>query len=507
MKLPRVSGILLHPTCLPGPHGSGDLGASAFHFVDWLVGARQSLWQILPLGGIGPGNSPYMSSSAFAGNILLIDLHELQQRGWLEAADLTPDAAFSDTSLNFAAVVPWRRARLEKAAQRFGQVASRQDQTDLARFQHDHADWLDDYSLFMALADAHDWHDWCDWPVPLARRDPAALQQARVQHAAAVAFWTFCQWCFFRQWLALKAYANQRGIKIVGDIPIFIAAQSAEVWARQALFELDAQGRALVVAGVPPDYFSATGQRWGNPLYRWAAHAQDNYAWWVQRIRRCFELVDWVRIDHFRGFVDYWEIPATEPTAMHGQWRLGPGAALFEAIQTSLGDLPIIAEDLGLITPEVVALRQQLNLPGMAILHFAFDGMTPFNHHNAYLPHNVQANTVIYTGTHDNNTTQGWWASLPAQERRNVQAYLGLDDANAPLHWPVHWHLIRAACASVADTAIHPLQDVLGLGADCRMNLPGVGLGYWQWRFTWAQVQPVHAERLAEFCQLYGRCA
>ena len=498
MKLPRVSGILLHPTSLPGPHGSGDLGAAACHFVDWLVSAGQKLWQILPLGGIGPGNSPYMSSSAFAGNLLLIDLVELHQRGWLDAADLVPDAAFSDGRLDFGAVVPWRMARLEKAARQFGLSASAREQADLAAFAASQSDWLADYTLFMTLADANDWREWCDWPPPLAQRDPEALQAAREEHAPRVAFWTFCQWCFFRQWQKLKTYANERGIRIVGDAPIFIAYQSAEAWARQALFELDGQGRALVVAGVPPDYFSPSGQRWGNPLYRWRAHANEGYAWWVQRVRRTFDLVDIVRIDHFRGFADYWEIPASEPTAIQGRWLDGPGAGLFEAIRSELGDLPIIAEDLGLLTPAVTDLRRQFDLPGMRILHFAFGG----GNDNTYLPHNYDANTVVYTGTHDNNTTQGWWLEASDAERQHVRNYCALKPEDEPA---VHWALIRTACASVADTAIHPMQDVLGLGGQCRMNLPGVAEGYWEWRFSWSQVKPEHAQRLAGLCKLYRR--
>ncbi len=498
MKLPRVSGILLHPTSLPGPHGSGDLGAAAYHFVDWLARAGQKLWQILPLGGIGPGNSPYMSSSAFAGNVLLIDLAELHQRGWLDTVDLEPDTPFSDKRLHFASVVPWRMARLEKAAQKFALKASGQELADLAAFAMAQSEWLADYTLFMTLADANHWRDWCDWPAPLALRDPAALKAAREQHVSQVAFWTFCQWCFFRQWHRLKVYANERGVRIVGDAPIFIAYQSAEVWARQALFDLDGQGRARVVAGVPPDYFSHTGQRWGNPLYRWQAHNDEGFAWWVQRVRRTLELVDIVRIDHFRGFADYWEIPADEPTAMQGCWRVGPGAALFDALRSALGDVAIIAEDLGLLTPAVTDLRRQFELPGMRILHFAFGG----GNDNTYLPHNYDANTVVYTGTHDNNTTQGWWQEASDVERERARDYFALKPENEPA---IHWVLIRAACASVADTAIYPMQDVLGLDGQSRMNLPGVGEGYWEWRFSWSQVMPEHAQQLARLCNLYRR--
>ncbi|GAB2895891.1 4-alpha-glucanotransferase [Uliginosibacterium flavum] len=494
MRFPRASGILLHPTSLPGPHGSGDLGIEARHFVDWLAASGQSLWQILPLGGIGPGNSPYMSSSAFAGNVLLIDLAELQAQGWLPEK-LAPDSAFSGSAINFAAVVPWRMTRLQEAAKNFFLTASSGTRQDYADFCAAQADWLDDYALFMALADHHGWQDWCDWPAPLACRDPAALAEARKAHAERINFWKFCQCAFFRQWHALKTYANSKGVQIIGDAPIFIAYQSAEVWARPDLFELDAAGKPQVVAGVPPDAFSAEGQRWGNPLYRWSAHAAEKYAWWITRIRRTFELVDIVRIDHFRGFVDYWEIPASEPNAIKGRWLPGPGAALFEAIGAALGPLKIIAEDLGILTPAVDALRQQFKLPGMRILHFAFGS----DNKNAYLPHNYSPDTVVYTGTHDNDTTRGWWAQIGDAERQHVRDYLAIDGHD------IHWSLIRAACASVADTAIHPLQDVLGLGAEARMNFPGKAEGYWQWRFEWPQIQPQHGALLSSFCRLYRR--
>jgi 4-alpha-glucanotransferase len=495
MRFPRASGVLLHPTSLPGPHGSGDLGAAAFHFVDWLVAAGQKLWQILPLGGIGPGNSPYMSTSAFAGNVLLIDLEELHRRGWLTPDEIAPPAGIEDQRLNFAAVVPFRMDRLARAAQRFAARATEGERAELQAFCEAHADWLPDHALFMTLAELHGWRDWSDWDAALAARQPRALAEARERHAQRVAFWTFCQWCFFRQWLALKSYANGKGIEIIGDAPIFIAHQSAEVWARPELFELDGRGKPTVVAGVPPDAFSETGQRWGNPLYRWAAHAQEGYAWWVQRIRRTFELVDIVRIDHFRGFAGYWEIPASEATAVKGRWLPGPGEALFKAIARQLGPLPIIAEDLGVITPDVVSLRKKFAFPGMRILQFAFGGGSG----NAYLPHNHDVDSVVYTGTHDNDTTQGWWASLGEGQRHRVRDYLGTSCHE------IHWDLIRAACASVADTAVHPMQDVLGLGAEHRMNWPGRGEGYWGWRFAWSQVRPEHAQRLSHLVQIYRR--
>jgi 4-alpha-glucanotransferase len=495
MRFPRASGVLLHPTSLPGPHGSGDFGPAAYHFVDWLVGAGQALWQILPLGGIGPGNSPYMSSSAFAGNVLLIDLGELHSRGWLTAADLASDAAFNEQQLDFAAVYPYRMSRLKLAAQAFDKSASPAERADFDAFCERQQNWLDDYALFMTLAHGFGWRDWSDWDAPLARREPAALAAAATEHAAELRFWKFCQWCFFRQWLNLKTYANQRGVQIIGDAPIFIAYQSAEVWARQDLFDLDARGKPTVVAGVPPDFFSATGQRWGNPLYRWRAHAKEHYAWWVERIRRTLELVDIVRIDHFRGFAGYWEIPATEPTAIKGRWLPGPGAPLFKAIAAALGPVPIIAEDLGVVTPDVVALRKKFAFPGMRILQFAFAGGSD----NNFLPHNFESDTVVYAGTHDNDTTLGWWDCATPEERQYAREYLATDATE------IHWDLIRAACASVADTAVHAMQDILGLRTEHRMNFPGKSEGYWEWRFSWDEVKPEHAQRLAKLCTLYGR--
>ena len=497
MRFPRAGGVLLHPTSLPGPHGSGDLGPAAYHFVDWLVTARQRLWQILPLGNIGAGHSPYMSPSAFAGNVLLIALAELQAQGWLAAGELDapPDAAAG--RIDFAAMLTWRMQRLRRAAAQFAARADTAQRADFEAFCTSHAGWLDDYALFMALAEAHPDLLWCDWDAALAQREPAALARARSAHADQIAFHRFCQWRFFDQWLRLRRHANERGVQIVGDAPIYVAYHSAEVWARPELFELDAARRPQVVAGVPPDYFSATGQRWGNPLYRWPAHADQGYAWWIERVRRTFELVDIVRIDHFRGFAHYWEIPANEPTAVHGRWRAGPGAALFKAIAKALGPLPIIAEDLGLLTPDVGALRKRFAFPGMRILHFAFaEGSR-----NPYLPHHHEPDSVVYTGTHDNDTTLGWWAEASEHERAHARAYLGTDASE------IHWDLIRAALASVADTAIVPLQDVLGLDGKHRMNRPGEAQGHWGWRFDWSQVRPEHASRLATLTRLYDRGA
>lgn len=472
----RRSGILLHPTSLPGPHGSGDLGAAAFHFVDWLAVGRQTLWQILPLGGIGPGNSPYMSPSAFAGNELLIDLVQLHEAGWLSAGEIEAPADFSDERVNFAAVPPFRMDRLRLSAQRFFAAGSTAARTEFSAFCAAEQDWLDDYALFMALDRTHGgWGTlWPDWPPALARRQPAALRAASAALATECDFWKFCQWCFRNQWSALKTYANSRGVEIIGDVPIFVAAHSADVWAHRELFDLDRKGYPRAVAGVPPDYFSATGQRWGNPLYRWPTHAEEDYRWWCARMRSTLNRCDIVRIDHFRAFEAYWEIPAKAEDAVAGRWLPGPGRAFFSAIGQALSGadgaspLRIIAEDLGIITPEVTALREAIGLPGMRILQFAFDGQAD----NLYLPHNFAANTVVYTGTHDNDTSVGWWSALSADERQYVCRYLGVSgDA-------IHWDLIRAASASVAAYSIIPMQDVLGLDARHRMNRPGQAQGY-----------------------------
>jgi 4-alpha-glucanotransferase len=496
MRFARASGVLLHPTSLPGPHGSGDCGAAAYHFVDWLVSAGQSLWQILPLTGIGAGNSPYASNSAFAGNPLLIDLHELRQHGWLHAAEVEPTPGLLEQRVDYAQVHPYRMQRLALASRRFFELPAGDERlADYARFCQRHAAWLDDYALFMALSEAHGFEPWSRWPTALARREAPALAAASALHHGRIGFWKFSQWCFFRQWLELRAYANGRGVQIVGDVPIFIGHHSAEVWAHQTLFELGEDGQPTVVAGVPPDFFSATGQRWGNPLYRWEVHARDGYAWWVERMRRIFELVDVVRIDHFRGFAGYWEIPASEPTAIHGQWCPGPGADLFKAINAALGPMPIIAEDLGVITPDVEALRKRFQFPGMRILQFAFGGDSS----NVFLPHHHECDTVVYPGTHDNDTSVGWWAGANEHERRFASDYLGTEGQD------IAWALIRSACASVADTAIYPMQDVLSLPGECRMNFPGQSEGWWEWRMQWSQVQDGHAQRLAALCRLYDR--
>ncbi|MCM8595394.1 4-alpha-glucanotransferase [Accumulibacter sp.] len=501
---PRRNGVLLHPTSLPGPHGSGDLGPAARHFVDWLAAAGQSFWQVLPLGSVGPGNSPYISPSAFAGSELLIDLEQLREAGWLGEAELAEVPDFPAGRVDYGAVRRFRIAHLRRAARHFFARKQSPGRDDFADFCAQEKAWLDDYALFMALDHAYGGEGrlWQDWPAPLALRKRDALREARRKHADEVDFWKFCQWRFAEQWAAVKAYAHSRHVEIIGDLPIFVAAHSADVWANRELFDLDRNGRPRVVAGVPPDYFSATGQRWGNPLYRWPAHAAEDYRWWVERMRQTMKLCDLVRIDHFRGFESFWEIPAEAETAIDGRWQPGPGIAVFDAMRRELGDaqgpLRIIAEDLGIITPEVNALREAIGLPGMRILQFAFDGSPA----NPYLPHNYDAHTVVYTGTHDNDTTRGWWESLSHGEQAYVRAYLGVGDEDDE---GIHWTLIRLACASVAATCVIPLQDVLGLDSAHRMNDPRLGEGSWEWRFDWRQVEPWHARRLDEFARLYGR--
>jgi 4-alpha-glucanotransferase len=488
----RRSGIILHPTSLPGPHGSGDLGPHAYYFVDWLQAAGQGLWQTLPLGPAGPGHSPYMGSSALAGNPLLVALEPLVQRGWLPAPSLYND--FDPLHVDFARVAPWREQRLRQAFAGFQAQANGLEQQNLRQWCLQHADWVDDYALFMALDQVYGHTPWTQWPTALAQRDAQALQQARQQNAAEIAFWGFVQWQFDVQWLTLKAYALGKGVRMVGDLPIFVAHHSADCWARPDLFLLDAQGEPQVVAGVPPDFFSAVGQRWGNPLYDWPAMARDGYRWWIRRMARQLELADAVRIDHFRGFVDYWEIPADEPTAVCGTWRDGPGRALFDALTRALGPLPIIAEDLGIITAEVTALRRALGFPGMRVLQFAFSGDAD----HPFLPHNFEPNTVAYVGTHDNDTVQGWWAQCSAHERAFAGYYLG---SGAP---DAHWAMIRAMWMSVAQLALCQFQDVLGLDGHHRLNTPGE-MGCWSWRFAWEWVGPHAAQRLLEITAASGR--
>jgi 4-alpha-glucanotransferase len=488
----RRAGVVLHPTSLPGPHGAGDFGPNAYYFVDWLHTAGQTLWQTLPLGPVGPGYSPYMGSSAFAGNPLLVAFEPMMERGWIGARQLEAD--FDATQVNYFDVVPWRLAKLREAFAGFVACASVSEKAALDAWLQSESDWLDDYTLFMALDQAYGPDVWPLWPQALAQRQASALEAARHTYAAEIAFWGFVQWQFDVQWQAIKTYAHGKGVTMVGDLPIFIAHHSADCWARPDLYQLDAAGNPCVVAGVPPDFFSATGQRWGNPLYNWAAMQADGYRWWIKRFKRQLKLADVVRIDHFRGFVDYWEIPADEPTAVKGRWMSGPGGAFFEALQKALGELPIIAEDLGIITPEVTALRMHTGFPGMRVLQFAFSGDAS----NAFLPHNYEPNTVVYTGTHDNDTVPGWWATCSAHERSFAGQYLATDGTQP------HWAMMRAAAFSVARLALCQFQDVLGLDGAHRMNTPGT-MGCWAWRFNWEWVGPESAQRLLAITAASGR--
>jgi len=473
----RSAGVLLHITSLPGPHGIGDFGPEAFHFVDWLVAAGQHVWQLLPMTPIGPGDSPYQSVSAFAGSPLMVALEPLVARGWLPAPAL-PGGGFDAARVDYERVVPWRLAQLRLAATGFFAQADADDRAAFADWCTGQADWLADYVLFMALEAAHAGQPWWQWPAAERARDPQALADARATHADEIAFWQFVQWSFDTQWAAVKAYANARDVAIMGDLPIFIAHHSADCWARPDLYDLDAHYQPAVVAGVPPDAFTAEGQRWGNPLYRWDRMAADGYAWWTQRVRRALAQADVFRIDHFRGFSAYWEVPASCPTAMEGRWVAGPGRALFDALAAELGELPIVAEDLGIITPDVTALREACGFPGMSVLQFAFGDDAK----NLYLPHHIAPASVVYTGTHDNDTTRGWWHSAAPHERAYAAAYLAADADD------IHWAMIRAASNSVALTAVFPFQDVLGLDGAHRMNMPGSPTGNWAWRFDWSMV-------------------
>jgi 4-alpha-glucanotransferase len=480
----RRAGILLHLTSLPGGGECGTLGPEAYRFVDFLVAAGQSVWQFLPVGPTHDDGSPYQCLSLHAGNSAYISIEFLVSTGWLEAslAELPATAAA-------------RRRLLASAYQGFTQRASEEDKRFFAEFVARNRYWLDDYALYVVLREVHHHRSWVDWPTAVRDRDPASLEEARHQYHDALERIRFEQFVFARQWQALKEYANDHGVMLFGDLPIFVAHDSADVWAQRDHFQLDETGRPTVVAGVPPDYFSATGQRWGNPHYRWQRMEQDGFKWWVTRIRTQLQLFDLVRIDHFRGFEAYWEIPADHDTAMGGHWVQAPGDALFDTLRKHFDPLPVVAEDLGLITPEVEALRLRHGFPGMKILQFAFDGSAA----NPYLPHNHPHLAVVYTGTHDNDTTVGWYNGLSADTRNQVDEYLHCGGESMP------WPLVRAAMSSVARLAVIPMQDVLGLGGEHRMNTPGVPNGNWRWRFNWDQVDAGLAPRLHRMCELYGR--
>jgi 4-alpha-glucanotransferase len=506
LSFPRSSGILLHPTSLPGKFGIGDLGDEAYRFVDFLAASNQTLWQVLPLGPTGYGDSPYQCFSAFAGNTLLISPERLVREGLLNAENLGSAPAFSEDKVDFGNAIKFKHALLRVAFERFKQTTDESLRSSFEQFSHRASSWLDDYALYRALKDAQGGKAWNEWEPKLARRDPSALARAREELREQIDAQKFYQFLFFKQWAALKAYCHERNVKLVGDIPIFVARDSADVWMNPDEFKLDEAGNPLVVAGVPPDYFSATGQLWGNPIYNWERMLADGFRWWIERVRATLRIFDIVRIDHFRGFAASWEIPGGDKTAERGRWVNVPGRELFTAIRQALGDLPIIAEDLGVITPDVEALRDDFGLPGMRILQFAFGGDTK----NLDLPHNYIRNSVVYTGTHDNDTTVGWFTSVAGagstrdkeqieRERNFCLNYLNSDGRE------IHWDFIRALVASVADTAIIPLQDLLGLGNDARMNLPNSTMGNWAWRYKASALTDEVGERLKRLTQIYGR--
>jgi len=504
----RVAGILLHPTCLPGPHGIGELGAAAFAFLDFLHDTGQGLWQVLPLGPTGYGDSPYQSFSAFAGNPLLVSLDRLTEQGWLKAAELRERPRFAEREVDFGRASEWKLPLLEKACAAFEATADGSRREALQAFVARNAAWLPDFALFTALRRANGGAAWNTWERSLVEREPQALERARRELARECREVEFAQWLFFEQWAAVRQAAHERGIRLMGDVPIFVAHDSADVWAHPELFHLSRDGRPSLQAGVPPDYFSATGQLWGNPLYRWDALERSGHAWWVDRLRAVFELVDIVRLDHFRGFEAYWEVAGDATTAVEGRWVKGPGRPFFEKLRAAFGELPVVAEDLGVITPEVEALRDAFGFPGMAILQFAFGSDAPGN---AFLPHNYTKHKVVYTGTHDNDTVVGWWnagvgdstrtAAEVERERQRALAYVGGDGSE------IHWDFLRTLFVSVADTAIVPLQDVLGTGAEGRMNLPGRAQGNWRYRFVASDLTPEVRSRLRAITEGSGRCS
>ena len=506
MSFPRASGILLHPTSLPSRFGIGDIGEDAYSFADFLEKSGQTIWQMLPLGPTGYGDSPYASYSAFAGNTLLISPQRLVDEGFLQTEDLGHVPNFSDDRVDFHQVIEFKQPLLKKAFERFGSSQNAQLHHEFQAFTHHMASWLDDYALFRALKDAQDGRPWYEWDQTLIRREQHALAAAREHLSTEIEAQKFYQYLFFRQWSHLRSYCHMLGIKLVGDIPIFVAQDSADVWTQPDQFKLDENNRPKVVAGVPPDYFSSTGQVWGNPIYDWERMQGDGFSWWIKRVKATLQMVDILRIDHFRGFAACWEIPAGDTTAERGRWVKVPGRELFRAVKNALGELPIMAEDLGVITPDVIELRDEFGFPGMRILQFGFGGDTK----NKDLPHNYVQNAVAYTGTHDNDTTVGWFNSQAGQgstrdaaqverEREFCMSYLDRDGSE------INWDFIRAVLASVVNTAIIPLQDLLGLGNDARMNLPASTSGNWTWRYRVEALTEELSQRMCELTKLYGR--
>lgn len=495
MNYERSSGIILHPTSLPGPDGIGDLGPEAYRWINFLNQAGCSLWQILPLGPTGYGDSPYQCFSAFAGNPYLISSVALIEDGLLSHHDLQDRPSFSEASVDYGRVIPWKLSLLTRAFTHYQKRASSEIKREFADFQIAHKYWLDDFAIFMAIKETQGGSAWNTWPEPLRKHDPEALKRFKEQHKETVIRHAFWQFLFFRQWKALRTFAGEKGIQIIGDIPIFVAYDSSDVWANRSLFYLNEDGLSTVVAGVPPDYFSPTGQLWGNPLYRWKSHQETNYSWWLHRFQATLQMVDIIRLDHFRGFAGYWEIPAGNPTAEKGRWVRGPGHKFLQTVRNALGDLPIIAEDLGVITPDVVKLREDFGLPGMKVFQFAFST----NPQDPFLPHNYPINCVVYTGTHDNDTARGWYETATEQERDFCRRYLARSGED------IAWDMIRAIWSSVARFAIAPLQDFLNLGSEGRMNFPSKSSGNWCWRAPAHAFESSLASRIYELNFLYSR--
>lgn len=494
MQFPRESGVLLHPTSLPGDYGIGDFGEAAYRFVDWLQCAGQRLWQIMPLGPAGFGDSPYSATSAFAGNPLLVSLSELITDGLLTQCDLADAPEFAHGSVHWEVVRPWRFAKLRLAYSRLND--NPMILAEFVRYMDSSPQWLGDYALFTSLKDHFGGGWWLDWPADVRAHEGAAIEHWTSTLAGEIRFQSFNQFLFSRQWHKLRTYANKRGIRVIGDIPIFVALDSADVWANQEQFCFDSDsGKPEWVAGVPPDYFSPTGQLWGNPSYKWRAMLDDNFSWWTARFTATRDMVDIVRIDHFRGFAASWNVPGNDSTAANGHWEEAPGIEVFSAARRSLGELPVIVEDLGLITADVVSLREILGFPGMNVLHFAFDGDAT----NNYLPHNHVANSVTYTATHDNQTTVGWWQSRSEAERNLVRHYLGHKVADPA------WDILRVALASAANTCIIPMQDILRLGDEARMNTPATTYGNWGWMMAGDHIDYGLAEGLRDLTTSYGR--
>ena len=495
MSFPRSTGILLHPTCLPSRGGIGDFGPAAYEFLNFLAAARQGLWQVLPLGPPANGNSPYSSLSAFAGNPLLISIERLVERGWIDGSCLECLTNQSGT-VDYGEVIRYKRPLLAQAACNFLEYASDWARARFDRFCSENSWWLEDFVLFDAIRDRCGQKRWNQWPRELAVRDPAALDDARSALATDMAIRRAIQFAFYEQWHALRLYCAQRSIRVVGDVAIFVDYDSADVWAHRELYRLREDLEPDVVAGVPPDAYSATGQRWGNPLYNWDAMRAQGYEWWVQRLHWATRTCDYIRLDHFRGFEQFWEIPANEPTAIHGHWVDGPKDELFNRLREALGGLPFFAEDLGYITPEVHALRERHQIPGLAVLQFGFGDTGA----HVYLPHRLTPDRVIYTGTHDNDTTLGWWNSgVNDYERRAVEACVG------PCEDGINWGLIRMAQGSVASLSVVPLQDVLGLGSEARLNVPSVENGNFRWRYQPGALTREMADRLAVLAEVTDR--